>query len=331
MSTETSNDVQNHPEKLVEEPKPRDDAVESNKVDEVNKTGTETVAVEKKPPRRRVERLPATKSGTVVNFQTTCELYEIDLEKREVKKSKPSVFKSIRYYVMLLALFSPFVTAYSRIIINFVIMDMVDPESASQRKVDVQQVISNTTDRPYFDQDNSCPVSDETRKRLIADNKETVQGKSSSSGEKFPWDTVQQGYLKAAYAFGHMPFQIPGSRLSEMYGSHRVLSASSFLIALCCLSAPFLASLSYYLFFFDLFLLGVLGSFMAPALITLFSNWLTPSEKSLMLSFYVVASRLGYSVSSLLCGHIKAMFSWKYVFFSAGKLKLIQSRGPISI
>lgn len=273
-------------------------------------------------PEKNAEKLVTTKKNTAVNFQDTCELYEIDLEngtrKKEIKL-KPSAFKSVRYYVMILALISPFVTTYSRTIINFAIIDMIDPEYI-EKKADGQQVELNTT-KQYFDRDNSCPVDDSIRARLIEENKQDIQRASSGSGEKYPWDTFKQGLLKGAYAIGHAPLQIPGSRLSEMYGSHRVLSGSALLIAVCCFGAPYLAALHFYLLFIDLILLGILGSFMTPALVTLFSNWLTPSEKSIMISFYLVASRLGYAFSSLLCGLlIQAQFSWRYVFITAGKL-----------
>lgn len=276
----------------------------------------------------------SSKRGAAVNFQDTCELYEIDLEsgtrKKESIKLKPPAFKSVRYYVMILALVSPFVTTYSRTIINFAIIDMIDYEKI-ESQVEAQQVEANkTTDALYFDRDNSCPVDDDLRAQLVAENKQDKQRAISGKGEKYPWGPFKQGILKGSYAFGHMWFQIPGSRLSEMYGSHKILSASSLLIAVCCLGAPYLAALSFYLLVSDLILLGILGSFMSPALITLFSNWLTPSEKSLMMSFYLVASRLGSSFSSLLCGLlIETRFgessSWRYVFFSAGWISLVYS------
>lgn len=250
---------------------------------------------------------------------------------------KPHFFKSVRYYVMLLALFSPFVTTYSRTIINFAITDMIDyseqvPEIKQQQleaahtttvSTISNQNGTNSNQEYFFDLDHSCPVDDEMRARLIDENQHDIKRAHSGEGEKYKWDTFKQGLLKAAYAFGHAPFQIPGSRLSEIYGSHTIMTGASLLIAICCLAAPYLAALHFYLIFADLILLGILGSFMTPALITLFSNWLTPGEKSVMFSFYMIASRLGYAMSSFLCGLlIQAQYSWKYVFFSASKCEV---------
>lgn len=270
------------------------------------------------------------RTGSMVSFKEQCELYEIDLEsERRRRPSKPPAVFSLRYYIMLLALFSPFVVTYSKTIINFAIIDMIHPDYITKNQStpttepapESSQTNTMRQEAPkalqfYFDDDNSCPVSEEQRARLNEDIKQDIRG---TDGEKFKWDTVEQGLLKGAYSIGHALLQVAGGRLSEIYGSHFIMSASSLLIAVACLSAPFLASLHFYLIFVDLIFLGILGSFMTPALITLFSNWLTPSEKSLMLSFYLVSSRIGYALSSVFCGLlIEARLSWKYLFYSAG-------------
>lgn len=111
-----------------------------------------------------------------------------------------------------------------------------------------------------------------------------------------------------------------GGRLSEMYGSRWVMGLCSLAIGLCCFVAPLLAAVNFYLLFSDLILLGLFGSFMTPSIFTLFSRWLTPGEKSLFVSFYMVASRLGFGLSSLICGQMfKLGYSWRHVYLSAGK------------
>lgn len=261
-----------------------------------------------------------------VKFNEKRDFYEVELTNSEEAKPppivpKPPALKSIRYFIMIIALVSPFVTTYSRTIINFAIIDMIYPE---QPPVDVdaagQTAINSTNTIQAFDQDRSCPVSDEVRARLGEESKHAKEIGDSIEGEKYRWDTFKQGLLKAAYAIGHAPFQIPGSRLAEIYGARRIIGSGTFTIAICCMLAPYLAAINFYFLFVDLILLGILGSFMTPALITLFSNWLTPSEKSLMMTFYLVASRLGYAVSSMACGLLFGSgHSWRYVFFSAGK------------
>lgn len=262
-----------------------------------------------------------------------------DLESARKQIQKPAALKSLRYYIMLLALVSPFIVTYSRTIINFAIIDMIDPNYLSRNKNNnnnnqalakiASEVGANETDsvaaahQDYFDLDNSCPVDESVRDRLLIELRSDERRAIETVGEKFQWDTDKQGYLKAAYAMGHMLLQVAGGRLSEIYGSQFIMSLSACLMAVCCLSAPFLASTHFYLLFADLFVLGILGSFMTPSLITLISNWLTPGEKSLMMSFYLVSSRLGYALSSLLCGLlIDAHLSWRYLFYSAGWVSL---------
>lgn len=281
-------------------------------------------------PRRRTNRSPS------VSFREPCgDMVEIDLEAAVARqkgssddKKKPPFFRSVRYYVMLLALVSPFVVTYSRTIINFAITEMIDSvflEKAGHKdQITPPPLLANNTSAAYFDLDNSCPVDEETRERLLADLGRDEKQARESKGEKFAWDMDKQGYLKGSYAVGHALLQIVGGRLSEIYGSHTIMSISSILIGICCLSAPILAATSYYLLFMDLFVLGMLGSFMTPALITLSAAWLTPTEKSLMITFYLVSSRLGYALSSALCGFlISAQLSWSYLFYSAGWIALV--------
>lgn len=270
--------------------------------------------------------------GNQNNFdKARIEFAEDDHNNNSDTSKKPAFIKSLRYYVMLLALFSPFVTTYSRTIINFAITDMIDYsdqkppqiESATATISTMSQNGSKNNQEYFFDLDRSCPIDDEVRSRLISENQHDIERAHSGKGEKYKWGSFEQGLLKAAYAIGHAPFQIPGSRLSEIYGSHRIMSTVSLLTAICCFAAPYLASLHFYLVFTDLILLGILGSFVTPALITLFSNWLSPGEKSMMLSFYLIASRLGLAMSSFLCGLlIQAQYSWRYIFFSASKCEL---------
>lgn len=280
------------------------------------------------------------RKGSTVSFQDKCELFEIVLEaagSEDKKPKKPPVLSSLRFYVMALALVSPFIVTYSKTIINFAITDMIHPDFVGQRADTTTTTTTitsdpldydnftdlNSTPQPslsYFDRDNSCPVNDEDRERLLRDLKQDTKRATDCPGEKFEWDTVKQGLLKAAYSIGHAILQVFGGRMSEIYGSHLIMGLSALLIGSCCLFAPFLANIHFYLMFGDLLLLGILGSFMTPALITLFTNWLTPSEKSITFSFYLVSSRLGYALSSLLCGLlINAQLSWRYLFYSAGE------------
>lgn len=266
------------------------------------------------------------------------QLYEVDIEaspngndegKDINRKPRPELMKSVRFLVIFLALFSPFVTSYSRTIINFAIIDMIEPSTTSHTSAahnsNASQIAQDT--RQNLQRDNSCPISPEDFDRFV--EKEAYDKKISKSthGEKFRWDAFQQGLLKGAYTMGHTPLQIPGSRLSEIYGSHLIMSISLGLIGVSCLLAPALASLHFMFLFMDLFFLGVLGSFLTPALITMFSNWLTPGERTLTMSLYLIGSRMGFAASSIMCGLlIEAHYSWRYIFFSAGELNLTNDR-----
>lgn len=254
-----------------------------------------------------------------------------DLEAARTRQQrKPVFFKSVRYYVIVIALVSPFVSTFSKVIINFALIDMIDPEfiqsesSKSAEKSDPSASLPNHDPKQlFFEVDNSCPTDSRTRERLIAEMDQDIKRAKQSAGEKFPWDTFQQGLLKAAYSIGHATVQIPCGRLSEIYGSHWVMSLSALFTGICCFLAPWMAATHFYLLFVNLVTLGVLGSAMTPALLTLFTNWLTKGEKEFTFPFYLVTSRLGYALSSVLCGLLMdADLSWRYVFFTSGKPEL---------
>lgn len=263
------------------------------------------------------------------NSAVEAKRFNPDLEASTSKTSrKPAFFKSVRYYVIVLALISPFTSTFSKVIINFALIDMIDPEFVKAESVNSADKINAGqssslqvgNETLFFETDNSCPIDTSTRERLIDEMNQDIKRARQSPGEKFAWDTVKQGLLKAAYPMGHAIVQVPCGRLSEIYGSHWVLSIAALLTGVCCFLAPYLAAIHFNLLFADLFALGLLGSSMTPALLTLFTHWLTKGEKEITFPFYLITSRLGYAISSVLCGLLMdAELSWRYVFFTAGK------------
>lgn len=244
----------------------------------------------------------------------------------EVRSAERRGFMQFRYIVMILALTSPFAVTYSKQQINIAILGMIDPSMSNETKVgtsDKLKQVADSKETYYFDLDDSCPVDDETRSRLLKESARK-EPKSRALGSKFKWDDQVQGFIKASYSIGHLPLQVVGSRMSESHGSHVVMTASSYVMAICCLLAPIVSHLHYSLLALDLALLGLFGGFMTPALVNLFSNWLTPQEKSLFMSFYLVASRLGSALSSFLASWLLTVgYPWEYVFFSGAVICMI--------
>lgn len=244
-----------------------------------------------------------------------------------------SIWRSLRFYIMLLSLITPLVTAYSKNVINIALTDMIDPgyneDKPAQTLVACDAFTSamttTTTQRPpfyYFDHDDSCEVDAQTRERLIMKTDRDKQRQHSRPGEMFQWNMKVQGLLKAAFPIGHAILMIAGSRLSEIYGARSVISLSMCTIGVLCLMAPLAAKIGYLFLFADLMLLGVVSSFLSPSLYTLTANWLTPNERTIMVSCILLAGRLGAALSSLLCGLLfKAEIPWPYGFYTAGKLR----------
>lgn len=231
-------------------------------------------------------------------------------------KLKSSCFGSTRFYIIMIALLSPLVVTFSKQFINFVILDMVDPELHKKNT-------SNNETTPYWETDGSCPVDEIDRQRLIEELNQSHKNERRGVGGSFRWGSKVQGFIKASYAVGHMPMQILGGRMAEIHGSHRVMIISSLMIAICCALGPLLANIHYFCLMVDLAIIGLFGGFMTPALINLFSNWLTPNEKSVTMTLYLATSRLGSALSSIICEFLSGMdLHWSNIFFVSSAFSL---------
>ncbi|KAG9510667.1 Sialin [Fragariocoptes setiger] len=248
------------------------------------------------------------------------------IEKKQEAPRK-SLLKSMRIWIVLLALLGGMITSYAKAIINFAILDMVVLRSVNDNNLETQANVNqsqvdfkNPTQIINFDNDNSCPVDEYDRQRLLQQGQSSKERETKlSSGEKFDWDSDRRGLLKGAFAIGHAPLQILGGRMSEIYGPRWILTLGGAAVGFSCLLAPYSAKLSFYLIFVDLILLGLFVSCVTPSLFTLYARWLTPGEKSMLASFNLVASRVGYASSYLIGGLLlENGYSWRHMFISAG-------------
>lgn len=137
-------------------------------------------------------------------------------------------------------------------------------------------------------------------------------------------DDFRMGFIKAAYQIGHALFQVPTSRVSEIYGPRYVIIAGAILMGCTSIIAPFVLSMHYLFMFADLILLGMFAGVMTPALIALFSNWLPTNEKSIFVSLYLVSSRMGAGLSALATDIVKEQLKgeWQTSFIFGGSLSI---------
>lgn len=152
----------------------------------------------------------------------------------------------------------------------------------------------------------------------------TLVGNEIRSEKHATWGQQKLGWLKSAYQTGHVPLQVYSGRMSEIHGPYYVMAIGSSLMGLTSILAPN-SSKYFFLMYIDLALLGMFGSLMSPALFALFANWLAPSEKTLAVTFYLIASRLGAAC----CGAVTDLitkelnFSWPVCFRVAGLMSVL--------
>ena len=78
-------------------------------------------------------------------------------------------------------------------------------------------------------------------------NSSLDSSEDTSSGD-FNWDTEQQGLVLGAFFYGYIVTQIPGGRLSEVFGSKWIFGGSQFITAVCALLCPLAAYSNFYAF-----------------------------------------------------------------------------------
>lgn len=105
----------------------------------------------------------------------------------------------------------------------------------------------------------------------------------SESG-KFQWDTIQKNLVLGSFFWGYILTELPGGRLAELIGGHRVFGHSMLWASVITLLTPVAA----YLHFNALIVLRVMLGFMLgaswPAIHPMTAVWIPPMDRSKFMS-----------------------------------------------
>ena len=90
---------------------------------------------------------------------------------------------------------------------------------------------------------------------------------SNSTGEEvFCWTEPQKSLVKGAFYWGYIFLQIPGGRLSEVFGTKRVLGLSSLVCALLTLITPGLCTGNVWVLILNRVAIGLAQGVLFPSL-----------------------------------------------------------------
>lgn len=157
-------------------------------------------------------------------------------------------------------------------------------------------------------------------KTMAANITETVKSTLFGESRRFPWDTHQVQMVLGSFYWGYILTELPGGRLAELVGGHRVFGHSMLWASVITLLTPAAANLSYTAFIILRVLLGFMLGASWPAIHPMTAVWIRPMERSKFMS-NMMASSLGAAISMPICGVLINWFGWESAFYFCGKLK----------
>lgn len=105
-----------------------------------------------------------------------------------------------------------------------------------------------------------------------------------NDGNRFAWDSYQQNLVLGCFFWGYILTELPGGRLAELIGGHRVFGHSMFWASLLTLFTPLAAHLNYILLILVRVVLGFMLGASWPAIHPVAAVWIPPLERSKFMS-----------------------------------------------
>lgn len=148
----------------------------------------------------------------------------------------------------------------------------------------------------------------------------TVAPIDDSGKVRFNWSESEIQLILGSFFWGYLMTELPGGRLAELIGGHRVFGHSMLWSSVVTLIIPFAANLGVAAMVVSRVVLGFLLGASWPAIHPMTAVWIPPMERSKFLSG-MMASALGAAITMPICGLIIYHFNWQTTFYVTGKLR----------
>jgi MFS family permease len=133
------------------------------------------------------------------------------------------------------------------------------------------------------------------------------------------YTSSDSGLLLSSFFIGYIFSQLPGGHLAAKIGAKPIIGASILLSGLISATTPFAARSSFAALVFLRISLGVVQGILYPSIMTLWSVWAPPMERSKLCSTCLAGAVLGtllsMPISSLLC---TSPLGWPLAFYFSG-------------
>ncbi|OAT86334.1 MFS transporter [Desulfotomaculum copahuensis] len=139
--------------------------------------------------------------------------------------------------------------------------------------------------------------------------------------KEFGWNTAQFGVILSAFFIGYAILQIPSGWLSDHIGGRRVLAAGMGWWSLFTMLTP--AGNTIGLMTLIRSLLGFGEAVTFPAITSVVSCWMSPSERARAQGFNLSGMLIGSGLTIPLVAWIVKSFGWQWTFYSFGIVGII--------
>jgi MFS family permease len=133
------------------------------------------------------------------------------------------------------------------------------------------------------------------------------------------YNSGDSGLILSSFFIGYILSQLPGGHLAAKFGAKPIIGYSIFFSGLISAVTPFAARSSFAALIFLRIALGIVQGALYPSIMTLWSVWAPPMERSKMcattLAGAVLGTLLSMPISSLLC---TTTVGWPVAFYFSG-------------
>lgn len=152
----------------------------------------------------------------------------------------------------------------------------------------------------------------------------SIEDSGVGDDNKFSWNSYQQNFVLGSFFWGYILTELPGGRLAELIGGHRVFGHSMLWASVITLATPAAAFFSYNALIVLRVLLGFMLGASWPAIHPMTAVWIPPLDRSKFMS-NMMASSLGAAITMPVCGFLIDKFDWEWAFYSTGAVGLLWS------
>lgn len=137
------------------------------------------------------------------------------------------------------------------------------------------------------------------------------------------WNPEIQGWILSSFFIGYLLTQVLGGRLADRYGGTRVLAAGVLIWSLFTLLTPLSVTGGLVGLLACRIAMGLGEGVAFPAIFSLLTRWIPPSERSRAASLNTSGIPLGTVGGLLITPVIVARFGWEWAFYSFGLLGFV--------